>query len=183
FFYSLTVATGQFEIVKASVVGLSADRRVQALLIAFSFGAFLEGAAGFGTPVAISAALLVGAGFRPLYAAGLALIANTSPVAFGALGTPTIMLARVTGLSQMDLSRMAGRQLPIFSLIVPVWLVVTMSGWRGARGVWPALVVCGVSFAAVQFAVANYIGPNLVDIAGGLAVIICLTVFLRFWRP
>ncbi len=190
FLYTLTVETGQFEIVKHSIVSLSDDRRIQALLIAFAFGAFVEGAAGFGTPVAISAALLVGAGFRPLYAAGLALIANTSPVAFGALGTPMITLARVTlpeGVSQeqweLVLSQMAGRQLPFFSVIVPVWLVMTMAGWRGAVGVWPALAVCGLSFAGVQFAMANYHGPALVDIAGGLAAIVCLTVFLRFWRP
>jgi lactate permease len=183
FLYTLTVQTGQFDVVKHSIVSLSDDRRLQALLIAFAFGAFVEGAAGFGTPVAISAALLVGAGFRPLYAAGLALIANTSPVAFGALGTPTLTLANVTQLDLMDLSRMAGRQLPPFSLIVPVWLVVTMAGWRGALAVWPALLVCGGSFAAVQFAVANYVGPTLVDIAGGLTAILCLTVFLRFWRP
>src|SRR5262245_50104792 len=183
FLYTLTVETGQFEIVKHSIASLSDDRRIQALLIAFSFGAFVEGAAGFGTPVAISAALMMGAGFRPLYAAGLALIANTSPVAFGALGTPIVTLAKVTGLDQMDLSRMAGRQLPIFSLVVPVWLVVTMSGWRGARGIWPALLVCGASFASVQYAVANHVGPTLVDIAGGLTAIVCLTVFLRFWKP
>jgi lactate permease len=190
FLYTLTVETGQFEIVKHSIVALSDDRRIQALLIAFAFGAFIEGAAGFGTPVAISAALLVGAGFRPLYAAGLALIANTAPVAFGALGTPMITLARVTqpdgmpiGQWEMLLSQMAGRQLPFFSVIVPVWLVMTMAGWRGALGVWPALAVCGISFAAVQYAVANYLGPTLVDIAGGLAAIACLTIFLRFWRP
>src|SRR5204863_2652052 len=126
FLYNLTVATGQFEVVKHSVAALSDDRRIQALLIAFSFGAFVEGAAGFGTPVAISAALMMGAGFRPLYAAGLALIANTAPVAFGALGTPIITLAKVTGLPELTLSAMAGRQLPFFSLIVPVWLVWTM---------------------------------------------------------
>jgi lactate permease len=166
FLYALTVETGQFEIVKHSVMALSADRRIQALLIAFSFGAFIEGAAGFGTPVAISGALMVGAGFRPLHAAGLALIANTSPVAFGALGTPVITLAKVTlptGFTQegweLHLSQMAGRQLPIFSLIVPAWLVWTMAGWRGVKGVWPALLVCGGSFAGVQFAVANLHGP------------------------
>src|SRR5438445_5492892 len=144
FLYSMTVETGQFEVVKHSVASLSEDRRIQALLIAFSFGAFVEGAAGFGTPVAISAALLVGAGFRPLHAAGLALLANTSPVAFGALGTPILTLAQVTlpaGTElaewEMRLSAMAGRQLPFFSFIVPVWLVWVMSGWRGVRGVWP----------------------------------------------
>jgi lactate permease len=183
FLYTLTVDTGQFEIVKHSVMALSDDRRLQALLIAFCFGAFIEGAAGFGTPVAISAALLVGAGFRPLHAAGLALIANTSPVAFGALGTPIVTLANITGLSERDLSAMAGRQLPFFSLLVPVVLVWTLAGWRAALEVWPALVVCGGSFALVQFLVANYHGPWLVDVAGGLVSMFALAFFLRFWRP
>src|SRR5262249_29841665 len=164
FLYNLTVETGDFEVVKRSVLALSDDRRVQALLIAFSFGAFVEGAAGFGTPVAISAALLMGAGFRPLHAAGLALLANTSPVAFGALGTPITTLATVTKLDERLLSAMAGRQLPFFSLLVPVWLVWVMAGWRGVAGVWPALVVCGGSFALVQFLIANYLGPALVDV-------------------
>jgi len=183
FLYNLTVQTGQFEIVKHSVASLSDDRRIQAMLIAFSFGAFVEGAAGFGTPVAISAALMMGAGFRPLYAAGLALLANTSPVAFGALGTPILTLANVTGLDAKELSAMAGRQLPIFSLIVPVWLVWVMAGWRGALGVWPALLVCGGSFATVQFVVANFVGPELVDVLGGLVSLLCLTLFLKVWQP
>jgi lactate permease len=183
FLYALTVETGHFEIVKHSVASLSDDRRIQALLIAFSFGAFVEGAAGFGTPVAISAALMVGAGFRPIYAAGLALIANTSPVAFGALGTPILTLADVTQLPVQDLSAMAGRQLPFFSLIVPVWLVWTMSGWRGVVGIWPALLVCGGSFAIVQFLVANFLGPTLVDVAGGLVSLILLALLLRVWKP
>jgi lactate permease len=183
FLYNLTVETGQFELVKRSVLALSADRRLQALLIAFSFGAFIEGAAGFGTPVAISAALLLGAGFTPLQAAGLALLANTSPVAFGALGTPISMLAKVTDLDEKTLSAMAGRQLPFFSLIVPVWLVWVMAGWRGVLGVWPALLVCGGSFAAVQFAMANWHGPTLVDVAGGLASMLALALFLRVWQP
>src|SRR5262245_46885923 len=183
FLYSLTVETGQFEIVKHSVVNLSADRRIQALLIAFSFGAFIEGAAGFGTPVAISAALMMGAGFKPLHAAGLALIANTSPVAFGALGTPIVTLAKVTGLPEHELSAMAGRQLPFFSLIVPVWLVWTMAGWRATLEVWPALLVCGGSFALVQFLTANYHGPWLVDVAGGLVSLVSLALFLRLWQP
>jgi lactate permease len=153
------------------------------LLIAFCFGAFVEGAAGFGTPVAISSALLVGAGFKPLHAAGLALIANTSPVAFGALGTPTTTLARVTGLDELRLSAMAGRQLPIFSLIVPAWLVWVMAGWRGVIGVWPVLAVCGGSFASVQFVMANYHGPSLVDVVGGLVSLVCTALFLRVWRP
>jgi len=183
FLYRLTVSTGQFEIVKHSVASLSADRRIQAILIAFSFGAFVEGAAGFGTPVAISAALLIGLGFPPLYAAGLALIANTAPVAFGALGTPITTLAKVTGLDEMKLSAMAGRQLPIFSLIVPAWMVWTMSGWRGLKGVWPAVLVSGGSFAVVQFAVSNWLGPTLVDVAGGLISLVLTAIFLRVWRP
>jgi lactate permease len=183
FLYVLTVEAGEFEKVKASVAALSADQRIQALLIAFSFGAFIEGAAGFGTPVAISAALLIGTGFPPLYAAGLALIANTAPVAFGALGTPIITLAKVTGLPEMQLSAMAGRQLPLFSLIIPAWMVCAMSGWKGLAGVWPAVLVCGGSFATVQFAVSNFAGPSLTDVAGGVAAMIALTVLLRFWQP
>ena len=183
FLYSLTVETGQFEIVKQSVAGLSADRRVQALLIAFSFGAFIEGAAGFGTPVAITAALLMGLGFTPLYAAGLALIANTAPVAYGAIGTPILTLGLVTGIDAQLLSAMAGRQLPIVSLIVPAWLVVTMSGWAGLRGAWPPVLVCGGSFAIVQFLWSNYVGPELVDIMGGLVSLACLAVFCTWWKP
>jgi lactate permease len=183
FLYNLTVSTGHFDVVKRSVLALSDDRRIQALLIAFCFGAFVEGAAGFGTPVAISAALLMGAGFRPLHAAGLALLANTSPVAFGALGTPITTLADVTGLDVLRLSSMAGRQLPFFSLIVPVWLVWVMAGWRGVRGVWPALVVSGGSFALVQFLTANLHGPWLVDVAGGLVSLVCLGLLLCVWQP
>ena len=183
FLYSLTVTTGQFEIVKSSVARLSADRRVQALLIAFSFGAFIEGAAGFGTPVAITAALLMGLGFTPLYAAGLSLIANTAPVAYGAIGTPILTLGAVTGISPDLLSAMAGRQLPFVSLIVPAWLVVTMSGWRGLRGAWPAVLVCGGSFAIVQFLWSNYVGPELVDIMGGLVSLGCLALFCTWWKP
>src|SRR5215475_116207 len=168
FLYALTVEAGAFETVKRSVLALSDDRRVQALLIAFSFGAFLEGAAGFGTPVAVSAALLSGAGFRPLDAAVLSLLANTAPVAFGALGTPITTLAKVTGLDELKLSAMAGRQLPFFSLLVPAWLVWAMAGWRGVLGVWPAVLVSGGSFAAVQFLVSNYHGPWLVDVAAGI---------------
>ena len=183
FLYNLTVETGQFEIVKSSVGRLSRDRRIQALLVAFSFGAFIEGASGFGTPVAICSALLIGLGFTPLYAAGLSLIANTAPVAFGAIGTPILTLAAVTGIPAATLGMMAGRQLPFVSLIVPAWLVVTMSGWRGLRGVWPAVAVCGGTFALVQFAWSNYIGPELVDIAGGLASIAALALFARIWHP
>jgi lactate permease len=183
FLYNLTVETGHFETVKRSVLALSDDRRIQALLIAFCFGAFVEGAAGFGTPVAISAALLLGAGFRPLHAAGLALLANTSPVAFGALGTPINVLARVTRLDEHALSAMAGRQLPFFSLLVPAWLVWVMAGWRGVVGVWPALAVAGGSFALVQFLTSNLHGPSLVDVLGGLVSLACLAGFLRVWQP
>jgi lactate permease len=183
FLYSLTVETGQFEILKASVGRLSHDRRIQALLVAFSFGAFIEGASGFGTPVAICSALLIGLGFTPLYAAGLSLIANTAPVAFGAIGTPILTLAAVTGIPAKTIGMMAGRQLPFVSLLVPAWLVVTMSGWRGLRSVWPAVLVCGGTFALVQFAWSNFIGVELVDIAGGLASIAALTLFCRVWQP
>jgi lactate permease len=183
FLYVLTVEAGEFDKVKASVAALSADQRIQALLIAFSFGAFIEGAAGFGTPVAISAALLIGTGFPPLYAAGLALIANTAPVAFGALGTPIITLAKVTGLPEAQLSAMAGRQLPLFSLIIPAWMVCAMAGWRGLGAVWPAVLVCGGSFAAVQFATSNLLGPSLTDVAGGVTSMVALAALLRVWRP
>ncbi len=183
FLFHLTVRAGQFEVVKHSVAAISPDRRMQALLIAFSFGTFVEGAAGFGTPVAISAALLIGLGFSPLYAAGLALLANTSPVAFGALGTPITTLAKISGLDEMALSQMAGRQLPFFSLIVPGWLVATMAGWRGVVGCWPAILVCGGSFAGIQYLTSNFHGPTLVDVIGGLGSLVCLAVFLRFWQP
>jgi lactate permease len=183
FLYNLTVHTGQFDVVKASVGRLSNDRRIQALLVAFSFGAFIEGASGFGTPVAICSALLIGLGFTPLYAAGLSLIANTAPVAFGAIGTPILTLAAVTGIPAQTLGAMAGRQLPFVSLLVPAWLVVTMSGWRGLRGVWPAVLVCGGTFAVVQFFWSNFVGPELVDIAGGLMSIAALALFMRVWRP
>jgi lactate permease len=183
FLYNLTVDTGQFEVVKQSVGRLSSDRRIQALLVAFSFGAFIEGAAGFGTPVAICSALLMGLGFTPLHAAGLSLIANTAPVAFGAIGTPILTLGAVTGMDPHVLGMMAGRQLPFVAVIVPAWLVVTMSGWRGLRGVWPAVIVCGGSFAIVQFAWSNYVGPELVDIVGGLTSIGALALFCRVWTP
>jgi lactate permease len=164
FIYDLTVMTGKFEVVKQTIAGLASDRRIQALLIGFSFGAFIEGAAGFGTPVAICAAMLIGLGFKPLPAAGLSLIGNTAPVAFGALGTPIIALAGVTGLSMMDLSAMVGRQLPVFSVIVPFWLVWAMAGRKGMIEVWPACLVSGLAFAIPQYVVSNYYGPSLVDI-------------------
>jgi lactate permease len=183
FVYDITVETGKFETVKHTVAGLASDRRIQALLIAFSFGAFIEGAAGFGTPVAISAAMLIGLGFKPLQAAGLALIGNTAPVAFGALGTPIIALARVTGLPIEQLSAMVGRQLPFFSIIVPFWLVWAMAGYKGMREVWPACLVSGASFGIVQFLVSNYHGPWVVDIAGAIVSILSTVILLRFWHP
>ena len=183
FLYDLTVATGQFEVLKNSVGHLSQDRRIQALLVAFAFGAFVEGAAGFGAPVAICSALLIGLGFTPLYAAGLSLIANTAPVAFGAIGTPILTLGAVTGIPATTIGVMAGRQLPFVSLIVPAWLVVTMSGWRGLRSVWPAVAVCGGTFAIVQFAWSNYVGVELVDIAGALISMAVLALFCRVWHP
>ncbi len=183
FLYNLSVRSGTFEIVKGSVARLSGDRRIQALLIAFSFGAFIEGAAGFGTPVAISAALLIGLGFAPQQAALLTLIANTAPVAFGAIGTPILTLAAVTGLPANVLGAMAGRQLPFLSLLIPAWLVAAMSGMGGLRGVWPAVLVCGGSFAAVQLLWSNLVGPELVDVVGGLCSIASLGLFCLWWRP
>jgi lactate permease len=183
FVHRLTADSGALSIMKRSVTNLSADHRLQALLIAFSFGAFLEGAAGFGAPVAISAALLAGAGFPALEASCLALLANTAPVAFGALGTPIVTLARVTGLDEQAISAMAGRQLPLFSLIVPAWMVAAMAGWRGLVGVWPAVLVCGVSFSVVQAVVSNLVGPALVDVVGGVVSLVALATFLRVWKP
>src|SRR5215203_25938 len=176
FVYDITVKTGKFEEVRHTIAGLAVDRRIQLLLIAFSFGAFIEGAAGFGTPVAISAAMLIGLGFRPLPAAGLALIGNTAPVAFGSLGIPIITLAQVTGLDLLQLSAMTGRQLPLFSLIVPFWLVWAMAGWRGMREVWPACLTTGLSFGVVQFVVSNYHGPWLVDIFASTTSILSLVL-------
>jgi lactate permease len=183
FVYDITVETGKFEIVKGTIAGLASDRRIQALLIAYSFGAFIEGAAGFGTPVAISAAMLIGLGFKPLEAAGIALIGNTAPVAYGALGTPIITLAKVTGLPLETLSAMVGRQLPFFSVIVPFWLVWAMAGFKGMREVWPACLASGLSFAVVQFLVSNYHGPWVVDIAGAIASILSMALLLKFWQP
>ncbi len=183
FIYDITVKSGDFEVVKHSIAGLAGDRRIQALLIAFSFGAFIEGAAGFGTPVAISAAMLIGLGFRPLQAAGLALIGNTAPVAYGALGSPLIALAGVTGLDLNLLSAAAGRILPIFSLIVPFWIIWTMAGRKAMMEVWPACLVAGGSFAIAQFAVSNYHGPWLVDIIGAIISMVSLVLFLKVWQP
>jgi lactate permease len=183
FVYDITVKTGKFEVVKETIAGLAGDRRIQVLLIAFAFGAFIEGAAGFGTPVAISAAMLIGLGFKPLAAAGLALIGNTAPVAYGALGTPIITLAKVTGLPELQLSAMAGRQLPFFSLIVPFWLIWQMSGFKGMVEIWPACLVAGVAFAVPQFIVSNFYGPSLVDIFAAATCIVALYLFLKVWQP
>ena len=183
FTYDISVATGKFDVLKRSIATLAEDRRIQLLLIAFSFGAFIEGAAGFGTPVAISAAMLIGLGFKPLPAAGLALIGNTAPVAFGALGTPLIALARVTELPLESLSMMVGRQLPLFSVIVPFWLIWAMTGWRGMLEVWPACLAAGLSFGIMQFVVSNYHGPWLVDVISAIVSIAALVALLRFWQP
>ncbi len=183
FLYKVTVKTGQFDIIRASVVSLTEDQRLQMLLVGFAFGAFLEGAAGFGAPVAITAALLVGLGFNPLYAAGLCLITNTAPVAFGAMGIPIIVAGQVTGISAFKIGQMAGRQLPLLSVLVPFWVIIIMDGWRGVRETWPAILVCGVSFAVTQFLTANYVGPELPDITSALVSLICLSIFLKFWKP
>src|SRR5438445_9986759 len=183
FLYHLTVKAGLFEVLRTSLSRLAPDPRVQVILIAFSFGAFFEGAAGFGTPVAVTAAILMQLGFRPLHASGLSLIANTAPVAFGALGTPIIALSKVTGFSEVALSQMVGRQLPFFSLLVPFWVVWAMAGLRGMLGVWPAALTAGLSFAIPQFLVSNFHGPWLVDIVASLSSILATAVLLRFWRP
>ncbi len=183
FLYKITVKTGQFDIIRASVVSLTEDQRLQMLLVGFAFGAFLEGAAGFGAPVAITAALLVGLGFNPLYAAGLCLITNTAPVAFGAMGIPIIVAGQVTGIDAFKIGQMAGRQLPLLSVLVPFWVIMIMDGWRGVRETWPAILVTGVSFAVTQFFTANFIGPELPDITSALVSLITLATFLRFWKP
>lgn len=183
FLYRLTEQRGQFRILQDSIAGITPDRRLQLLLIAFAFGAFFEGAAGFGTPVAVTGAMLIGLGFSPLAASGLSLIANTAPVAFGALGTPVIALATVTDLDLLELSGMIGRQLPFFSVIVPFWLICAFAGWRGMLQVWPAIAVAGVSFAIPQYLVSNFHGPWLVDIIAALCSMGALTLFLRVWRP
>ncbi len=183
FTYALSVETGQFAELQRQISGISRDRRIQALLIAFSFGAFIEAAAGFGTPVAITGALMIGLGFRPLEAAKLALIGNTAPVAFGSLGTPLLTLAKVTGLDLQLLSAMVGRQLSIMSLIVPFWLVAAQVGWRRMLGVWPACLVAGTTFGITQFFVSNYHGPWLVDMASSFASMGSLVVLMRFWKP
>jgi lactate permease len=183
FMYRLTVATGRFELLQRAVGGVTADRRLQLLLIAFAFGAFFEGASGFGTPVAVTGAILIGLGFSPLAASGLSLIANTAPVAYGALGTPIQGLASVTGFDPYILGAMVGRQLPVFSLIVPFWVVWAFAGWKGMKEVWPAILVTGISFAVPQFVISNYINPWIVDIGASLISMACLIGFLKIWQP
>src|SRR5687768_11002402 len=183
FLYQLTVKKGLFEVLRANLATLAPDPRIQVILIAFCFGAFFEGAAGFGTPVAVTAAILMQLGFKPLQACGLSLIANTAPVAFGALGTPIIALSGVTGIDQLALSKMAGRQLPFFSIIVPFWVVWAFAGFRGMMAVWPAALTAGVAFAIPQFLVSNFHGPWLVDIVASLVSIGAVVVLLRFWKP
>src|SRR5712692_924401 len=181
--YRITVETGKFEIIKDSVGSLTGDRRLQALLIAFAFGAFIEGASGFGTPVAVAAAMLTGLGFSPFYAAGICLLANTAPVAFGAIGIPVITLAGITGLPLKDLSANVGRICAPVSLFIPAYLVAVMGGWKALRGVLPGAAVCGIAFAGTQFVVSNFFGPYLTDILGSLAAICGLVLLLQFWKP
>ena len=183
FLYRLTVEKGVFVTLQQTIGGVTADRRLQLLLIAFSFGAFFEGASGFGTPVAVTGAILIGLGFSPLAASGLSLIANTAPVAYGALGAPIIGLASVTGLDPYLLGAMVGRQLPFFSLIVPFWLIWVFAGWKGMKEIWPAILVTGVSFAIPQFLISNFVNPYIVDIGASLISMACLIGFLKVWQP
>lgn len=187
FLYRMTLKAGLFKILQDSIGGITNDRRLQLVLIAFCFGAFFEGAAGGGTPVAVTGAILIGLGFNPLAASGLSLIANTAPVAYGGLGTPIIVLHSVTQPENPDylltLSAMVGRQLPFFSVIVPIWLVLTFCGWRRTVEVWPAVLVAGLSFAIPQFVISNYHGPWLVDMLGAMISMVILAVFLAFWKP
>ncbi|WAH35228.1 L-lactate permease [Alicyclobacillus dauci] len=183
FLYKITEKTGYFDIIRQSISSLTEDRRIQALLIAFSFGAFLEGAAGFGAPVAIAGAMLVGLGFEPIYAAGICLIADTAPVAFGAIGIPITAMATSTHSNAMFISQMVGRQLPVMSLILPFWLVVVMSGWKGLRDVFPAALTAGLSFAVTQYLISNFVGPELPDILASLVSLIAVVILLRFWQP
>ena len=183
FLFNVTVKSGQFGVIKLFMASITPDRRLQALLIAFSFGSFLEGTAGFGAPVAITAAMLVGLGFDPLYAAGICLVANTAPVAFGAIGIPITVASQVTSIPEMSISQMVGRTLPILSIMLPFYLVILIAGFRKAKEVLPAILVSGISFALLQWFVSNFLGPALPDVIAGIGSIICLVIFLRFWKP
>ncbi|WP_338561975.1 L-lactate permease [Erwinia sp. E_sp_B04_7] len=183
FVYKITVKTGQFDIIRSSILSITEDQRLQMLIVGFAFGSFLEGAAGFGAPVAITAALLVGLGFKPVYAAGLCLIVNTAPVAFGAMGIPIIVAGQVTGIDAMAISQMAGRQLPFLTMIVLFWVMAIMDGWRGVKETWPAVLVSGGSFAIAQYLTSNFLGPELPDVISALVSLLCLTLFLRVWKP
>ncbi|NNH01049.1 L-lactate permease [Acinetobacter sp. ANC 5414] len=183
FLYKVSVKTGQFDIIRSSILSITEDQRLQMLLVGFAFGTFLEGAAGFGAPVAITAALLVGLGFKPLYAAGLCLIVNTAPVAFGAMGIPIIVAGQVSGVDTLEISQMVGRQLPLMVPIVLIWIMAIMDGWRGVKETWPAILVGGGSFALAQYLTSNFVGPELPDITAAIASLVSLTVLLKFWQP
>src|ERR1700739_495239 len=183
YLYDIAVSTGDFEIMKSSVAGITADRRLQLLLVAFCFGAFIEGPAGFGSPVAIAGAFMIGLGFKPFHAAALNLIANTDPVAWGAIGTPVHTLALVSALPESDLNAMIGRILPFTAVIVPFWLVRAMVGWKETFEVLPAILVVGISFALTQFFWSNFVDSNLVDIMGGVVSIVATVAFLHLWKP
>ncbi|MEP7252611.1 MAG: lactate permease LctP family transporter [Ginsengibacter sp.] len=183
FLFNITITSGQFEVIKHFMASITPDRRIQALLIAFSFGSFLEGTAGFGAPVAITAAMLVGLGFNPLYAAGICLIANTAPVAFGSIGIPITVASQVTSIPELAISKMVGRTLPVLSLLLPLYLVLIMCGLKKTKEVLPAIAVSGLSFALLQWSISNFLGPALPDVIAGVGSIICLSVFLKFWKP
>ncbi len=183
FLYKISVKTGQFDIIRSSILSITEDQRLQMLFVGFAFGTFLEGAAGFGAPVAITAALLVGLGFKPLYAAGLCLIVNTAPVAFGAMGIPIIVAGQVSGVDTMEISQMVGRQLPFMVIIVLFWIMAIMDGWRGVKETWPAVIVGGGSFALAQYLTSNFVGPELPDITAAIAALVSLTILLKFWQP
>lgn len=183
FLYKISVKTGQFNIIRSSILSITEDQRLQMLLVGFAFGTFLEGAAGFGAPVAITAALLVGLGFKPLYAAGLCLIVNTAPVAFGAMGIPIIVAGQVSGVDTMEISQMVGRQLPFMVPIVLFWIMGIMDSWRGIKETWPAVIVAGGSFALAQYLTSNFVGPELPDITAAIAALVSLTILLKFWKP
>ncbi|WP_171478624.1 L-lactate permease [Acinetobacter sp. WCHAc060025] len=183
FLYKVSVKTGQFDIIRSSIMSITEDQRLQMLFVGFAFGTFLEGAAGFGAPVAITAALLVGLGFKPLYAAGLCLIVNTAPVAFGAMGIPIIVAGQVSGVDTMEISQMVGRQLPFMVPIVLFWIMAIMDGWRGVKETWPAVIVGGGSFALAQYLTSNFVGPELPDITAAIASLVSLTILLKYWQP